>query len=48
MYIMKKVYKTPQTAAVKLLGTNSIMVGSITETFISVHDGSSAPTGPMQ
>lgn len=46
---MKKVYKTPTTTAVQLLGANTIMSGSITDMFISVHDGTgSGPSGGMQ
>ena len=45
---MKKVYKTPTTTAVQLLGTNTIMAGSTEDMFISVHDGSSGPTSGMQ
>lgn len=46
---MKKVYKTPTTTAVQLLGTNTIMAGSTQDMFISVHDGTgTGPTGGMQ
>ena len=46
---MKKVYKSPITTAVQLLGTNTIMSGSTKDMFISVHDGTgSGPSGGMQ
>lgn len=46
---MKKVYKTPVTTAVQLLGANTIMSGSPKDMFISIHDGSGAgPTSGMQ
>ena len=46
---MKKVYKSPSTTAVQLLGTNTIMSGSPKDMFISIHDGSGAgPTSGMQ
>lgn len=46
---MKKTYQKPETAAVKLLSENTIMVGSPAESFLDLYGGSgTTPPSGMQ
>lgn len=40
---MKKVYQTPETTTVLLLGTNAIMIGSITTGPLDLYEGTAGP-----